>query len=111
MLVVTILSGASQSGEFKVPAWDLLVGVELPTVWTAAEVSFLVSTSGSGNFRPLLDTAGEVQFPSSSGDRYFSLHPDTFLHCPVLKVRSGTSAVPVNQGADRTINLITVSRR
>lgn len=101
---VTIANGTSLS-----PAEDLaghlLVGFALPAAWTTADLTFLVSPDGVNYFN-LVDGAGTevkvVGVPSS----YAVVDPRTFSGIRFIKVRSGTSGTPVNQGADRIVTII-----
>ena len=82
--------------------------------WSAAAVSFLVSTDGI-NFVDLYDKAGnEVTIPSlilaTNATRAVLVDPVFFLGARYLKIRSGTSAAPVAQGAQRALVLATVAR-
>lgn len=54
----------------------------------------------------VLDAASTaVGISASTGARYIKA-PADLAGVPYLKVRSGTSGAPVNQGADRAITLI-----
>lgn len=113
----TISSGGSLSGEVDLVA-DRLHRIITPTAWTAAAITFQSSDDGV-NYRDLYTvatdgTATEVSIASAgiptAAARSFVLDPVVFLGVRYLKVRSGTSAAAVNQGADRTLTLVTVPR-
>lgn len=101
----TIANGASLSGEIELGNSTAL-GLSLPTL-TSAALTFQVAESGGGTYRNLYDDAGtEVTIPASTGDRWVALPPALFSGARALKIRSGTAAAPVNQGADRAILVI-----
>lgn len=107
----TIASGASLSGAVDLGAFRV-VGVIMPAAWTAAGVTFecaaeLAVTGGNDPtvFVPVCDSAG-TQFALTAAASKFIAVPDLFQCSSTIKVRSGTTAVGVNQGADRTIVLI-----
>lgn len=73
--------------------------------WTAAVMTFSVSTDGV-TFRDLYDDQGiEVSIPVSSNKQFY-LDPSYFAGVGFVRFRSGTSAAPVNQGAERTVHAI-----
>lgn len=92
----TSLSGPVDLGEQK------LIGIAMPAAWTAAGLSFQGSNDNV-TYTDLVDAAGAV-LARTVGASQFSLVSG--LDLPrYIKVRSGTLAVPVNQGADRTLQL------
>ena len=101
---VTISNGTALS-----PAVDLtqysLVGLVMPSGWTAANLTFQGSVDNS-NFFDLYDSGAEINLGAAAASRYVLLNPAVFAGLRYLKVRSGTSAAPVNQGADRAITLV-----
>lgn len=105
---VTIASGASLS-DASDGKGKTLVGVEMPSAWTAAALSFMVSNDGS-TYVPLYDQGVEVTIPSSligtAEARSFALDPTQFLGFRYVKVRSGVNGAAVNQGAERVITLV-----
>lgn len=103
ILSVTIANGTSLSGAVQIgPA--RVVGIQLPTL-TSAALTFQGSADGV-TYVNLFDAANaEVTVTASVGDR-INLAPAALSGVNYLKVRSGTSGAPVNQGADRVISLI-----
>lgn len=102
---VTIANGASQSGAVNLGVFTP-VALQLPAAWTAAKVSFLASGDDS-TFGSVVNLAGEVaSAANNAASDYVILDQSTFGGLKIIKVRSGTSATPVNQGDDRTIRLI-----
>lgn len=74
--------------------------------WTAAGMSFEVSEDGSV-FVPLVDALGVEMTLTVVANRAIAVPLAALRGWNWLRVRSGTSAVPVNQGADRLLTFIT----
>lgn len=101
----TIANGASQSEAINLGNM-VPVAVQLPAAWTSAKISFLASGDDS-TFGTLMNLAGElVTAANNAASDYVTLDPDAFLGAKIIKIRSGTAATPVNQGAERTVRLI-----
>ena len=101
---VTIPNGAAIS-----PAIDLRgaepLAIQMPAAWTTAGLSFEVSDDGT-NFADLFNTSGEYTV-TVAVDRAVALpNPNELSAFKYIKVRSGTTGTPVNQGADRLIKII-----
>ena len=109
---VMILNGASISGSLNLgdPALDAGYTpsrILLPDAWTAASITFQVSADGT-NFRDLYDENGnEIIYPAAANRAVIVNEPDMKRH-NYLKIRSGTSSTPVNQGADRIITVVKI---
>lgn len=105
----TILNGASQSGEIDTMG-GTLGGLIMPSAWTtAANISFLVSNVSGGTFVDLYDDAGsEVYISGVAASKAISFDSIALKIAPwrYIKLRSGLTAAAVNQGADRTLELI-----
>lgn len=97
------------------PAVDLagqrLHRIALPAAWTAAAITFQSSFDGT-TWNDLYDGNGEVTLASANvaAGRAIVVDPAVFLGVRFLKVRSGTSASPVAQAAQRDCTLVTVAR-
>ncbi len=103
VLTVTIANGTSLSDAAFIGE-GVLVGLQVPTIGSAA-LTFQVSHDGV-TYQNLKDTAAaEVTIPASTGAAFFQA-PLTLNGAIYVKVRSGTAAAPVNQGADRVITLV-----
>lgn len=111
----TIENGAALSDELGVGA-DRIVGIVMPTDWTAANITLQAAVGQSATNPPVItwgdvvDDAGTelVLATAPSADEYVAI-ADTrpLLALGVVRLRSGTVGVPVNQGAERTGYLIT----
>lgn len=99
----TALSGAVALGE------QVLVGIQMSAAWTSASLSFQISIDGGTTWLDLYDDSGtEVTLsPTSPAGKFLAISPDPFAGAVFLKVRSGTTGTPVNQGADRVLTLLT----
>lgn len=112
---VSILSGASLSQAYNIGGVQL-AGVVIPSAWTAASITFQFSAEGTV-FSDVYDSLGNeitilsANIPTATS-RYIdftsaSWSPAWFIP-GYFKVRSGTTATPVNQAADRTLRFVTV---
>lgn len=102
-LSTTILSGASQSGIVDLGN-DKLAGFIFPAAWDTADLTFLGSKDGV-TFYPLYNESGETTVNITVGALYI-VRASNFFYPRYLKLRSGTSATPVNQTADRTFTVL-----
>lgn len=106
VFTATIANGASVSD-----AWDMglgggLIGLISPSAWTAAGIQ-LEGSMDNVTFYPLTDTLGSaVGISSVTVSLMYYFDALAAMPARYIRVRSGTSAVPVNQGAARTLYLI-----
>lgn len=107
---VTIPNGGSLSNGVFTRNLDLF-GILMPSAWTNAQLTFQVSDNGE-DWYDLYDDTNEFSLPTQSvaADHAISggVLADVFHAYNWIKVRSGTSAAGVNQGADRIIKLVCV---
>ena len=103
---VTIANGASLSGAICLGD-GVLCAIGMPAAWTAAALTFQVSDDGGVTWSELLDNnqAAVTVAAPTAGNRINMFSTD-FQSSVFLKVRSGTSASPVNQGAARVFTLV-----
>lgn len=91
---VTIADEAALSGAAFIGAAEI-VGISVPTI-DSAKLTFQGSADGV-TYRDLYDsTPAELEWAASTGD-YFATLPANLKGVNYLKLRSGTSASPVNQ--------------
>jgi hypothetical protein len=102
---VTIGAGASLSGSIAMGA-DTLVGLVMPSAWTAAGLSFQVSADGGTTWVELCDTTGTLIALSAAASHFVQVAASNWRGINMIKVRSGTAAAPVNQTLAATIVLI-----
>lgn len=105
ILAVQIKSGQSLSDQIDLGGLRMF-RVNMPAAWTAAVVTFSVSDDGGTTWKNLRDISGnEIIVQTAYSDSY-CVDPVLMASVKLLKIRSGTSAAPVNQAADRTIGLV-----
>lgn len=104
---VTIANGANLSSAGFVHG--ALVGIITPAAFTAAAVTFQGSVDGV-NYYDIYDDSVERVFASgvfpAAAARFLSLDLNDWLPFNYIKVRSGTAAATVGQGASRDIVLV-----
>ena len=104
---VTIANGTSLSASVDLGA-NRVFGVVMPAAWTAAGLTFQGSSDGI-NFFDLFDDGGtEVSVTVAASKFVVLAAPVKMLSVRWIKVRSGTTGSPVNQGADRIVKLVGV---
>lgn len=111
VVTATIASGASLSDAMLVDG--RLAGILIPVAWTAAAITFSVSVDGTTyfDFWTVGDgTSAEAIVASANvptaATRWIGLTFANMIGVKFVKLRSGTSASPVNQGAARSIGLV-----
>jgi len=84
-----------------------LTGLSMPSAWTAANITFSVSANDGASFQNLYETDGTEMLWTVTVDNTYMMLPSRSLIGGItnIRVRSGTSATPVNQAAERTIIL------
>ena len=100
----TIASGQSLSAEVDLGA-NILLGIAMPAAWTAADLTFQVSPDGGVTWLELQTTSAAVDFKAAAG-QFIGVDPTALRGFNALKVRSGTSASPVNQSATAVLTLV-----
>jgi hypothetical protein len=99
----TIANGESLSG-----AVDLnnarLASIQMPAAWTAANLTFQASADGV-TYADLYDNEAVEYTVQAAASRVLIVPLVDFLGIRYLKVRSGTSAAAVAQGAERMLAL------
>lgn len=103
----TILSGASLSSAIDLSA-GRLSRIAIPASWTTANLTFQTSADNS-TFNDLYDSYGtEYTVTVGGASRAIVIPLADFIGVRYLKIRSGTTGTPVNQGADRILTLVLV---
>lgn len=103
---VTILNGASVSGSIDLSDTSLL-GFVSPAAWTTAALNLEVSTDNI-NWQVAYDAYGSQVGSIATPVVAASYAADAIALLPwaYVRFRSGTSATPVVQGADRTFKVV-----
>jgi len=107
---VTISNATSLSGAVSV-GHMAIAGVIVPSAWTAAAITFQAVLADGTTYGNVFDETAEVSIASGSvaANNVVMLSQaarEKLRGLNSVKLRSGTSGTPVNQGADRTIRLI-----
>ena len=100
----SIAAGASLSSAVYLGAGTLL-GISLPSAWTAATVTLQTSLDGGATWIDVYDDGGNEIVLSPAAGKFTPLDAGTFGNLVYLKVRSGTGSAPVNQVGARSITL------
>ena len=101
----TIASGQSLSAAIPLKG-HTLVGIQMPAAWTAASITLQACATESGTYGDVYEADGtELEFTVSAG-QHIILSAAQMISIKNVKVRSGTSGTPVNQGAERSITLL-----
>lgn len=108
VIEATIANGASQSGEIDLGSGRLLA-IFMPAAWTAAALTFLAAHESGGTFQDVYGDDGTEESVTAAASRVISIDDAAGVLASLryIKLRSGTTGTPVNQGAERTIYLIT----
>lgn len=106
-----IASGQSLSGVVDLRG-KAFRGVMYPSAWTAADLSIQISpdgtTFGEAFTDPGTGTGTAMALDAAASQVSYLTSPAAIADC-FIKLRSGPSGVPVNQGADRDIFVLTSS--
>jgi hypothetical protein len=102
--IAIIASGGSLSGGVDLGE-ETLVGIIMPSAWTAADITFQVSNDNV-TFYNLYDKDAEVTLTSPDASLAVAIDPVNLYPWQYVKVRSGTAATPVNQADARSITLL-----
>ena len=102
----TIAAASSLSGEVDLGAFQL-VGINMPAAWTAAALTFQVSTDGGTTWTEMTTSAGAAVSYTVAASQFIAIDPTLWQGVTAVKVRSGTSGTPVAQGAQALLTLVT----
>ena len=110
--IVFIVKGESQSTVINKSGYKNML-IIMPAVWTAADITFLVSNNPTTGFVKLVKASDETEITSKASASE-AVNMDGTLKealgaCAYVKIRSGTSALPVNQ-VDRRKLIVVLSR-
>ena len=105
---VTIANGASQSDEIDLGS-ARLAAIFMPAAWTAADITLMASHESGGVFLAVFGDDGTEEVLTVSTTRVVAIDDAAGVLASLrfIKLRSGTVGTPVNQGAERTLYLIT----
>ncbi len=101
-IALTIASGAALTEELNTLG-AVPVAIKTPATWTAANLTFVGCEVTAGTYCDVYDDAGTEYNVAASTSRWIVLNPPAFASFQFIKVRSGTTSVPVLQGGARTL--------
>jgi len=104
-LTATIAQSASLSNAVLITG-RLPTRIDMPAAWTAANLTFQVSTDGL-TYNNLYGDAGTEYTVTAAAARAIVLDPVDFAGVNYLKIRSGTAATPVAQEVARSLAVVT----
>lgn len=104
-ILVVIANGASLSAEILLPV-ATPVAIMFPATWTAANLTFQARPDGGDTYGNVYDASAVELTVGGAAGRFIVLPPMSFTGIKYLKIRSGTAGSPVNQAAERTLQLV-----
>ena len=103
-LTATIANGVALAGAVELGG-SALVGIQMPAAWTAANLTAQISVDGT-TYQDMYDDEGNEVTITAAASRFIQLIPSEWAGVHYIKLRSGTTGTPVNQGAARTLTLV-----
>ena len=105
--LVTIASGTSLSPGILLGD-KALCGIQFSAAWTAANLTFQISFDDGATWTDLYDDAGieTTMAPAAPAGKYLAIDASLFMGITMIKIRSGTTAAPVVQAADRALTVV-----
>ena len=94
-IAVTIPAGQSLSPVIVTGALTVH-GIFIPASWTAASITFQVSSDGGTTFWEMDSVSGNLVYVVTAG-HYLAIDPTLWRAINCFKIRSGTAGSPVNQ--------------
>lgn len=104
----TIAALGSLSGSVSMGA-DTIVGIWMPATWVSAPLTFQVSPDGGTTWVDLFNDSGSAIQIMVAASQFISLVTNsnyTLRGFNMVKVRSGTTGIPVVQTGGAIVNLI-----
>lgn len=95
--------GTSLSAEI-ILGGNVFVGLYMPATWTAAAITYSVSFDGA-TFHDMFKDGSEYTTSAGAG-QYIPIAYQDFMGVRRIRLRSGTSGAPVNQGGERSIQMV-----
>jgi hypothetical protein len=108
LVTVSIAAGASLSGATSFPLDQdgyQITGIVMPAAWDAAGLTFQGSVDDT-TYGNVVDATGAEVSATVAAGQYLAVPPALLQGISYLKLRSGTSAVPVVQAAKRDLTLV-----
>ncbi len=84
-----------------------LFGIVMPVAWTTANLTFQMSPDSGATWVDMFDQNGNEILAVGETEAYIGMNtPPHFAPLQFLRIRSGSSSVPVTQDADRVLKLL-----
>jgi len=111
-VTVTVTTAATGLSDVVDLSGYTLHSMQMSTAWTAATVTFMGAVSSSASLRSVRTGAGGTELAYTTSNGYLNLFgPSIFTGIRYLQLRSGSTASPVAQAAEREIILGLASRK
>jgi hypothetical protein len=82
-------------------------GLAIPAAWSPASITFQCSIDGGATWLEFVDQTGSaITVTNSAAGQFVALTEEVWSCANHFKIRSGTLGSPVNQAADRTLQLV-----
>jgi len=106
-VVATIANAASLSGEVDLGGASR-IAIQMPAAWTAANLTFQASDESGGTFADVVNDAGTEIVVTATISQVIVIVTalKELAGLRFIKIRSGTSATPVAQGAERVLKVL-----
>lgn len=105
---VTIANAASKTVQIATQGWAL-VGIVMPTAWTAADIGYEASWDNNV-FNAVYSGGGTASTTVAAASEFIAFPATDAIFAPFIKITSvatgGGSVTPVTQGAARTLYLV-----
>ena|SRR3990167_4778402 len=108
LIAAAIASGENSTGEIDLEGFTALA-IQTPSAWTTANLTFTATEVTGGTHQDVYDDAGAEVTVTASASKVIGIGDTVMKKLRALrfvKIRSGTTGSPVNQGGPRTLNLI-----
>lgn len=105
VITVTIAASGSLSDVGDLQGYAL-VGIEMPSAWTAAAITLQGAASAAANVANVYDKAGAEFTLTVAASRFVAILPSDLAGIRYIKARSGTAGTPVAQAAAAAIGLV-----
>jgi hypothetical protein len=103
-VTATIANNASLSNAVPTGGQPI-VGIQMPAAWTTADLTFQAACDAAANVANVYDSEAAELTVQADASEFVIVDPTYFAGAAFVKVRSGTAASAVNQGAERKITL------
>ena len=102
---ITIAAGANASDTIDMRAFTMMI-IQMPGLWTAADIGFHVSPNGSSGFQPLYDDLGNIVMVDGPAINRSYQAPPELAGCGYVRLWSQNGVgVNVNQAGARSITI------